>query len=357
MEYISEKLMNDFIYSIIIPHKNIPDLLQRCIDSIPQRDDVQVIVVDDNSDPEKVDFTNFPGLNRPNTEVYFDKTGRGAGRARNVGLEHAKGEWVLFADADDYFNYCIDEVLNKHINSTSDIVYFDSCSLDCYTYANSHRSAYTHEMIKLYYQNKSEGEFQLRYYLGVPWGKIISRDLIMKNGIKFDETPINNDTTFAYLCGFYAYKIEVEPLAAYCITTRSGSISVSPSDEKTLACIDVFVRKYKFLSEHGIEIVENFVYNNLTNLRVSGRVELYEECMNVIRKYGYDESFLQKKRWAPHFSYHTDGDTEDFLWSHFGSNMLDIYTKKGNKFRLMLFFLNVLSFITKIKESLYRCLR
>lgn len=43
-------------YSIIIPHYNIPELLQRCLDSIPERDDVQVIVVDDNSDSSKVDL-------------------------------------------------------------------------------------------------------------------------------------------------------------------------------------------------------------------------------------------------------------------------------------------------------------
>ena len=48
-------------YSIIIPHKNIPQLLKRCLDSIPQRDDVQIIVVDDNSSSDIVDFANFPG--------------------------------------------------------------------------------------------------------------------------------------------------------------------------------------------------------------------------------------------------------------------------------------------------------
>ena len=46
-------------YSIVIPHKNTPDLLQYCLDSIPVRDDVQVIVVDDNSDADKVDFEHF----------------------------------------------------------------------------------------------------------------------------------------------------------------------------------------------------------------------------------------------------------------------------------------------------------
>ena len=82
-------------YSIIIPHKNIPQLLQRCLDSIPFRGDVQVIVVDDNSDSSIVNFENFPGIKRPNIEVYLTKEGRGAGYARNVGLQHVKGKWIL----------------------------------------------------------------------------------------------------------------------------------------------------------------------------------------------------------------------------------------------------------------------
>ena len=41
------------VYSFIIPHKNCPVLLNRCLDSIPIRDDVQIIVVDDNSDVDK----------------------------------------------------------------------------------------------------------------------------------------------------------------------------------------------------------------------------------------------------------------------------------------------------------------
>ena len=51
-------------YSIIIPHKNIPALLQRCLDSIPSREDIQIIVVDDNSSSTEVNFTKFPGNNR-----------------------------------------------------------------------------------------------------------------------------------------------------------------------------------------------------------------------------------------------------------------------------------------------------
>ena len=88
-------------YSFIIPHKNCPDLLQRCVDSIPERDDVQIIVVDDNSDSNKK-----PALKeRKNLQIILldAAQSKGAGRARNVGLEHAKGKWLVFSDSDDFF--------------------------------------------------------------------------------------------------------------------------------------------------------------------------------------------------------------------------------------------------------------
>ena len=97
--------MKNYKYSIIIPHKNIPDLLTRCVASIPQRNDVQIIVVDDNSDPSIVDFDNFPIKNGENTIVVLNKTNRGTGGARNIGMEKASGEKIIIVDADDYFNY------------------------------------------------------------------------------------------------------------------------------------------------------------------------------------------------------------------------------------------------------------
>ena len=117
-------MVNQIIYSVIIPHKNTPDLLQRCLDSIPQRNDIEVIVIDDNSDPVKVDFNHFPGNDRKEIIFVFDKAGKGAGRARNIGLERATGKWLLFADADDYFYPYTFEILDKYKESDNDIVYF-----------------------------------------------------------------------------------------------------------------------------------------------------------------------------------------------------------------------------------------
>ena len=79
------------LFSIIIPHKEIPDLLMRCLRSIPVSEDIQVIVVDDNSADADTYLDTYPELSRPYLEFIRTKTGGGAGYARNVGLDHAKG--------------------------------------------------------------------------------------------------------------------------------------------------------------------------------------------------------------------------------------------------------------------------
>ncbi len=58
----------DTVFSIIIPHHNIPDLLGRCLRSIPERDDIQVIVVDDNSTDADTYLERVPELGRKGVE-------------------------------------------------------------------------------------------------------------------------------------------------------------------------------------------------------------------------------------------------------------------------------------------------
>lgn len=93
----------NILYSIIIPHYNVPELLQRCLNSIPNLPSFQIIIVDDCSDGKIVDFRCFPGMERENVKCIFLKEKHGAGFARNLGLRYACGKWVLFADADDFF--------------------------------------------------------------------------------------------------------------------------------------------------------------------------------------------------------------------------------------------------------------
>jgi len=275
-------------YSIIIPHKNIPELLQRCLASIPRRDDVQIIVVDDNSDLDKVDFDHFPGLGDPFVEVVFTKEGKGAGYARNVGLKKATGKWLLFADADDFYNYCINDILDEYVNSNADIIYFSFNSLDSATYNTTYRLNHFKAYIDYWFFSQDKAKTLLRYKHPSSCGKLIKYSLIEKNDILFDEVSISNDVTFAYLSGYYAEHIYADTRALYCTTVRQGSIRRSKMTlEKKLDAFYVYSKRYLFYKKKGIQISYEFGFiNTLIKFYLSNRA-CYFKAMDMLFDLGY----------------------------------------------------------------------
>lgn len=244
--------MGNYNYSIIIPHKNTPILLQRCLDSIPERQDIQIIIVDDNSDPHLVDFKNFPGSNRNNTEIYFTKEGKGAGFARNVGLKQAKGKWILFADADDYYNPNAFSTLDSYINTNYDIIYYFANSVDSKTGLKSQREKDLEKFYKKYQPNNIRSTDYIRFKNWVPWNKMIRYSFWKKHTIYFDEIPFGNDLNFSLKLSFLAREFHIDTSRIYCLTYSNNSITYTRrSYEKEAlsiilrAQLNVYFRKIK----------------------------------------------------------------------------------------------------------------
>lgn len=257
-------------YSIIIPHYNIPELLKRCLASIPQREDTEVIIIDDNSSPKIVDLDHFPGYNRQDVTIFFLKSNRGGGYARNIGLSLARGKNVIFADADDFFNNCFSEVLDNYVDKDFDVVYLNANSVDTDSLLPSNRALLLNSWMNIW-SKKHKNFDDFKYRFGEPWGKIINRQLIVDNDLKFDETPIHNDTTFSYMLGFHAKKIDIDTRKLYCITTRKKSTSTIVSEKNCLTRIWVFARQEIFFKQHSIDVQKDEHFAELLRL-------LYFKC-------------------------------------------------------------------------------
>lgn len=212
-------------YSIIIPHKDIPNLLQRCLDSIPVRDDVEVIVVDDNSDSRKVDFARFPRWKGKHYQYFLTKEGKGAGYARNVGLERAQGRWIVFADADDFFTEDIGTLLDEMADAKEDIVFFNYINVlsDNITKIVEERTGYRTYITT--YLNGDKSEFNLRTFFVAPWCKCVKKNLIEQHHIRFDEVRWGNDVYFAIQIGYFAKTIKVSGTIGYAVTSRTGQMT------------------------------------------------------------------------------------------------------------------------------------
>lgn len=86
--------------SIIIPLYNKEPIIERSISSVLSQSfaDIELIIVDDGSTDSSVSIVNSIHDNR--IRLIRQKNG-GPGKARNTGVEHCHGDWILFLDADD----------------------------------------------------------------------------------------------------------------------------------------------------------------------------------------------------------------------------------------------------------------
>ena len=280
-------------YSIIIPHYNSPQLLYRLLKTIPQRDDTEVIVVDDNSSQENV--VKLKEIERQYSKFYFifSKENGGGGKSRNIGVGHANGKYLLFADSDDYFNVCMNEILDDYKDETVDMIMFGSSSVDSETYQNSNRANFYAPTV-----NKYDGtnDFDLRYNFGVPWSRMVRKALVVENNIKFQETIRHNDVGFGYLVGYYAKTIKVDKRAIYCVTTREGSVSTNESYEALKGGLSVYIQKHKFLQSKGIETGYPYYFAySLYILR--DHEKQFKQCLNYIESNGYNRSKVLLMFW------------------------------------------------------------
>lgn len=239
-------------YSIIIPHKNCIELLVRCVLSIPSRDDIEIIIVDDNSDNQiEIEKVISQLLNKNIKLVLSTKSG-GGGYARNQGLKIASGQWLLFSDADDYFVNNAFDVFDKYSNGNDDIIFFKHKGVLSDTGEVVERSEYRNIIIDNYITSKnSKTEAFLRYNNAVPWAKMIRHSLVREFNIDFEEVPASNDTMFSTKVGHFAKSVKGVSDIVYIATVRNGSITHTKSRERYYSDYSVYVRRNRFLLNCG----------------------------------------------------------------------------------------------------------
>lgn len=205
-------MKNNYVYSITITHYNNPELLSRMLRSIPERDDIQVIVVDDaSSDDNKKKLAT---LQHRNLEIIYTPENHGAGYERNVGLDHAKGKWLIACDCDDCFADGAFEVLDKYKDTEYDfILYLVSPTKDSLLSASTLHSDIS---VRKYINKQNKENIRLlKFYNTDCWNKMVSMDFLRRHKIRWEECRINVDVMYAIQLNVYARNILIIPDVLY----------------------------------------------------------------------------------------------------------------------------------------------
>lgn len=213
--------------SIIVPVYNSEKYLQKCLDSLINQtlNDIEIIVVNDCSiDSSKKIINQYKNkYGSKILDIYLSKN-KGQGNARNIAIERAIGEYILFVDSDDYIELDTCEILYKKAKEKAyDIICFDITKIINQNYV----------VKKLEYDSSIEGTIDLnkRKKLidakGYFSTRMYKRKLIIDNNLKFPIGIHYEDSVFNTLSLLYANNVAKidKPLYFYLIRRDSSSNS------------------------------------------------------------------------------------------------------------------------------------
>lgn len=103
--------------SVIVPIYNAGPYLSKCIESLIHQsyDALQIILVNDGSTDQSGAIARQYQQMDARIDLYEHTTNLGQSAARNLGLQHVKGEYISFVDADDYIDADFYSYMMQHI--------------------------------------------------------------------------------------------------------------------------------------------------------------------------------------------------------------------------------------------------
>lgn len=237
-------------YSVIIPHFNSEEGLRVLLDSIPNKENIEVVVVDDRSSTDNYRDV-IQSSNLANISGYVNDGVKGAGAARNIGIKKSKGDYLVFADSDDFFTNnafeIIDEVLLS-VDGKTDLVFFNVASENSLGEVGF-RHIKISTLINKYLNRLGEHyETNIRLTHNGPIGKVFKSDFVISNNILFDEVMVANDVMFSAKTGKLANKIFCSDKVIYCITQGDDTLTSRKSLTNFWGRLEVYVRYYNYLT-------------------------------------------------------------------------------------------------------------
>lgn len=235
--------------SVIVPVYNVETYLRSCVDSILTQTlrDLEVLLIDDGSTDSSGTICDFYA--EKDSRVKTIHTGNaGAAAARNTGLSLATGEFIAFADSDDW----VDPDMYATMVKAAEGRICDLVICDCLKEFGSTRQIYTHDLPGGFYDRES---MVSRYFpqLLMPdtmeypvtisnWLLLIRRKLIEKHSLSFPEgIRFSEDLLFGSEVGYYAQSmVYLKGYAPYHYRQTPNSVTHTPYTSKWTILLQLY---------------------------------------------------------------------------------------------------------------------
>lgn len=265
--------------SIIVPVFNTKPYLDACLESILRQSyaDFELLLIDDGSTDGSGSLCDAYASKDARVSVFHTEN-KGVSCARNLGLDHARGTFVMFVDSDDELP---DGAL---ANMTAEDADFSVGGM--VRVVKGRELEYRHQADRIYQKEEKErfldDALPITVLMEGPAGKLYKKAIIRQNGLKFNETlHYGEDKVFIYTFLLYAETFRTLNDVVYIQKRREGSLSSDIAGSAHLKPLIEFLRYYvdvvreyeKVFSCNSVrnlfpvDVVQRYVYRYLTIVR------------------------------------------------------------------------------------------
>ena len=229
--------------SVIVPVYNVEKYLSKCLDSLLNQTytDVEFILIDDGSTDSSGKIADSYKDIDPRFKVFHTEN-RGLSAARNYGIEHSKGEWLMFVDSDDWVSpsFCETPMRAAH-EYNADLVVFWFHRVKNGKIPKEDTSKFPSGIIP----------FEKAINVGsvVAWNKLYKKKLF--NDIRFPEGQVYEDIATTHKVLRQAIRIAFIPFRLYYYVFRKNSISNTRSIKNRRDCFIAALQRYNDLNIYG----------------------------------------------------------------------------------------------------------
>lgn len=215
-------------YSVIIPIYKVEKYLEKCVESVRNQTykNIEIILVDDES-PDNCPAMCDEYIEKDTRIKVIHKKNGGLSDARNVGMDLATGDYIIFLDSDDYIEKTSCEMFLKYAENDYDIIIGEAIveggRCNSQHISNSNIMNGKQYLLEAYREGKAPMAACFNVY---------KREFLLKNNLCFKKGILHEDEEFTPRCFLLAESVVCTNVSFYHYIIRNDSITTKKDKRK-----------------------------------------------------------------------------------------------------------------------------
>lgn len=294
------------LISVIVPVYNVASWLPRCLDSILAQTykNLEIIIVDDGSSDGSEELCDIYATKYSRIIRCIHKNNGGLSSARNVGIDAANGDFIIFPDPDDW-------VESNYLEYLQSLQILHKADLTCTGYVieyDDKKISVNLGWDKVLMSNLKAQEALLISPCmgGFAWNKLYRLDIIKANRLYFlDDVGTTEDLDFAFRYLQFCKTICFDPSArTYHYYQHNGAITHGKFSSKKLQAIHTYEKILKTVDKDSVvcRAAKEEICNTAINLLTlylndeQWNETVYQIIRDYIKRYYFD--YIKSKRFG-----------------------------------------------------------